>query len=52
MMDYFSSLNLRSDLATEVENLNILFSDLKLILSSPACLSGLEMCGNTVCTLK
>ena len=51
MMDYFSSLNLKSDLVTEAENFNFLFSGLKLILSSPECLWGLEMCGNTVCTL-
>ena len=44
--------NLKSDIATEVENFNFLTSGLKKILSSSACLSRLEMGLNTVCTVE
>ena len=55
-MDYFSPtfsefLNLKLDLVTEVKNLNFLISGLRQIVSSPACLSGLQMGINVVCTL-
>ena len=43
---------IKSDLAAKIENFNFLISGLKYILNSPACLSGLEMGVNTVCTLK
>ena len=39
-----ATFNLKSDLATKLENFNFLTCDLKYLLSSSMCLSGLEMC--------
>ena len=49
---FYWTLNLKSDSATTVEKLNFLTSGLKWILSSSACLSGLAMGVNIVCTWK